>query len=151
MKTILYISRSLLPPDTAPEAVKAMIDQARLRNRHDGITGGLIFTGDNFAQLVEGPDRQIDALLARIGKDLRHDRLTILAEYPCITRRFARWDMAYQGLSSYVDRHIRPLFGSVSDGERQEGSAALLELMFAFMSGDHPSVAKRQSAAPTRR
>jgi len=132
MKSILYISRSLLPDGEAASKVEAILELARDHNHRAGITGALIFTGRYFAQLIEGPHGPTDGLMSRICLDPRHDRVNILSVQPCSIRRFGQWDMAYSGLSSYVDRHIRPLFQDLSEAERVEGHDALVELMLAF-------------------
>lgn len=132
MKSILYISRSRMPADEAPELIEEMLESARVHNRSVQITGALIFTGERFAQLIEGPEAAVDRLMSNVLLDSRHDRVKILSAQPCAARRFQGWDMAYSGLSSYVDRHIRPLFQDLSDAEQSQGHDALIELMFAF-------------------
>jgi len=112
--TLLYVSRSLLPADTERDEVAAILATARARNRSLGVTGALMFTRDNFAQLLEGPREAIDELMAGIQQDPRHAHVRILREERNVVRRFGGWEMAYDGPSIFVARHVRVLAASFS-------------------------------------
>lgn len=133
MKTILYISRSNLPPDSTVEVAR-LTERARLRNRTLGITGGLVFTGSHFAQLLEGPG--LGPLMTTIMGDPRHRDVKLLRNRAIDQRRLGGWDMAYGGVSSYVDRHIRPLFAPLPPREISEGAERLVELIVALDRGE---------------
>ena len=54
MKSILYVSRSLVPSEIAEEEVNSMVKSARGRNGIMDVSGSLIYTGARFAQFLEG-------------------------------------------------------------------------------------------------
>jgi len=128
MKRIVYVSRSTIPSLSADAEVGALVEKARSRNAELGITGALIFTGDHFAQIVEGPGAEIDTLMARILHDPRHHSVQHFEDLDVPGRHFATWSLAYQGPSTFVDRRVRSLF--VSDASvRRRLKAELLDLL----------------------
>ena len=72
----LYISR--LAGTTPTSAVGLILRQARERNRLDGVGGALVFDGERFCQLMEGPPETVSALAARIERDPRHRSFHVL-------------------------------------------------------------------------
>ncbi|MBB6124229.1 BLUF domain-containing protein [Sphingobium subterraneum] len=132
MKSILYVSRSLIPQAIADGEVNSMVSSARVRNRSLNITGALIYTGVRFAQLLEGPSTSVDQVMASIEKDIRHERIVILPVFQKSVRRFSTWALAYAGPSLYVDRHIKRHFQNLPEEERVEECERLVELMWAL-------------------
>ena len=112
--TLLYISRCTLPPTEGAEQIAELVAAARSRNAALNLTGALIWTGENFAQILEGPADALDAVMADIRQDARHTDITMLFTHPIQQRRFSDWRMAYCGSASYVDRHLAQLFGAAS-------------------------------------
>jgi hypothetical protein len=107
--SLLYVSKSNLTlPEEAGE-VLAIVATARRRNAELGVTGALVFTESRFAQVLEGDEEAIDALMLSILKDRRHEQVTVVDRTEVAMRRFPQWSMAYSGPSLYVDRHIKPL------------------------------------------
>lgn len=85
-----------------------------------GVTGALVYTRSNFAQILEGPDEAVDALMAKIARDPRHDHVTVVDVQRPAERIFDHWSLAYAGGSRYVDKHIAPLInGAGGDQARQ--------------------------------
>ena len=72
----LYISR--LAATTPPSAVGPILRQSRERNQADGVGGALVFDGERFGQLLEGPPQVVGALAARIERDPRHRSFHVL-------------------------------------------------------------------------
>ncbi|MBD4618649.1 blue light sensor protein, partial [Xanthomonas citri pv. citri] len=58
--SLLYASRSLVPPDDAEAAVEALVAVSRPRNAAVGVTGCLIFGGGRFAQILEGRQTAVE-------------------------------------------------------------------------------------------
>lgn len=130
LRTLLYVSKSLVPQDGAQRQVDAIVGSARARNAALGVTGVLIFTEARFAQVLEGPAEAVETLMERIRADPRHEQVTIVSDGPLERRRFPGWSMGYSGPSLYVDRHIKPLLGPVAETrDRREMAARLLYLM----------------------
>jgi hypothetical protein len=95
---LIYRSRSLLP--TGPEGDKGLAEilrVARENNRRRGLTGALMVyrqQNDRFAQVLEGPETEVQGLFARIKVDPRHDQVEIREAGPAPARFFNRWAMA---------------------------------------------------------
>ena len=66
---------------------------ARHLNSLDGITGLLVFNGTHFLQIIEGAERAIDDLLARLRRDPRHSGLEVRDEHMAEARSFPDWSM----------------------------------------------------------
>lgn len=62
-------------------------------NREHDITGCLWVGKQHFVQVLEGPTEAVDPLFARIRRDARHSRVTMLERAPLVDRRHARFAM----------------------------------------------------------
>lgn len=135
LESVTYVSRARLSGRPGMREVERIVDVSRRYNPSAGITGGLIFTELHFAQVLEGPAAALDALLARIAADPRHDQMVVVERTAIDGRRFPLWAMAYSGPSFYMDRNVRPLIEARRDGEPDPASAAVLaELMRQFVA-----------------
>jgi Sensors of blue-light using FAD len=94
MIQMLYTSRLAAGRDFG--VVKQIVDVARERNPASGISGALLFDGEHFCQLLEGPEDPVRALMARIERDERHVDVRILHDAPSPNGRLmARWQSGY--------------------------------------------------------
>jgi hypothetical protein len=127
MKSILYVSKSDLGSGDGQQEVERIVIGARGRNSANGITGMLVFTGDHFAQLLEGPAQSVDLIISSIRLDSRHHSLVEFTQL-IEKRAFGAWSLGYEGRSTYVDRLVRSLLGRRDPG-LSEAQAELQELM----------------------
>lgn len=133
IETALYVSRSNLEPAISQDVVADIVSLARRRNERRGLTGGLIFTGRHFAQILEGPGETLDGMLAAIADDGRHGSMRLIHRRPVASRFFFDWSMAYNGPSRIVDRHIAPLVdGDLGDLEHELAAQDLSLLIKEF-------------------
>ena len=79
--------------DTAE--LDALLVEARNFNRDRDFTGMLLYMGGNFCQGIEGPQDEIDALMARIRRDPRHKDVRQLIRAPAREREFGTWSMGF--------------------------------------------------------
>ena len=77
------------------ERVRAITVKSIQNNRLADITGFLVFGGDRFLQLLEGPAGEVDATFARIHQDARHTDVTLIAQGAAERRLFRDWNMAH--------------------------------------------------------
>lgn len=133
--SLLYISRSTSPPDAATDNVEAIVAIARARNPDLRLSGALLFTGEHFAQVLEGPPASIDHLMARIVHDRRHDSIMVVARRPIVARQFGDWSMAYSGPSQFVARHVTRLLTDPAASEQARAAAWLQDLLWEFAEG----------------
>lgn len=87
-----YVSRSNVE---SIADVQSIIRVARSRNAACGVTGLLVYSGEHFAQMLEGPAEAVAPIVAAIRADPRH---RILWERPLAAidhRWFGDWSMGY--------------------------------------------------------
>ncbi len=100
LSCLAYASLSSVPA-WSPE----MLEIARTclaRNPALGITGALYFDGTQFYQVIEGEEKAVHALFARIRNDPRHSAVQLLWDGPIRHRRFGTWAM------KFIDGNTRP-------------------------------------------
>lgn len=93
LKRLVYRSESLIDHDDSA-ALDAIFRVSLVNNRRDRITGALALPDGKFVQVIEGARRDVDALMARIRSDGRHDSVSILGEWAVTARLFPGWAMA---------------------------------------------------------
>lgn len=122
LSSLLYVSRSCISQKMGSDEISAIVQGSLARNSRLGVTGALIFTGVHFAQILEGPKLSLRELMASICSDERHRDITTVVDRCISTRAFGQWAMAYSGCSTYLDRHIKPLFDITMDEEEKHSS-----------------------------
>ena len=90
---IIYSSQSTIPMQS--DDLEVLLEQARRSNGIQHITGALIYSDGNFLQILEGERASVQALMARIVKDVRHAHVIVLREGEIPSARFDGWKMAY--------------------------------------------------------
>lgn len=133
--SFLYLSRSTAAPDIAALQVQDIVATARVWNPRLGLTGALLFTGERFAQVLEGTASSIDLLMARVRADPRHDEITVVACEPIAARRFGAWSMAYSGPSQFVARHVTRLLAEPGGAAQSRSAEWLNDLLWEFAEG----------------
>ena len=103
---LTYYSRNAIKDLQLPMGaqMKKIMRQAADNNPAAGITGGLLFNEQYFAQVLEGDRMAVTRCFCRIATDPRHTDLVILDAQPIDAREFDGWAMAYAGHSPEVDR-----------------------------------------------
>jgi len=108
MKRITYISK-ITNPLSFQEIENIGIMSSR-NNKQINVTGMLVFFEKIFYQIIEGDDKKIDQLFAKIAKDPRHhDIVRLKTEYGVKERLFPTWGMKMINLDNNVDELIRPI------------------------------------------
>lgn len=93
MLSVIYIS--VADPLIRDDDVAAILVSARRNNARDELTGALIYNGQNFLQLLEGPADKVEACLDIIRADPRHSGMTEIRRRTVYDRDFAEWSMLY--------------------------------------------------------
>jgi len=132
LSSLLYISRSTILPRDAAACVTNIVAVSHARNADWGLTGALLFTGQHFAQVLEGTDEAIDTIMAALQRDARHEQIRIVARDPIAERRFADWSLAYFGPSQYVSRHVTRLLDNASSPADRRSVDWLNDLLWEF-------------------
>lgn len=91
---LIYRSTSRIDPDRRKQELGTLFSTARSRNKKSLVTGALLCTDDTFVQLLEGEEAAVREVFDRIGRDPRHDSVSLLASGVVADRVFSRWAMA---------------------------------------------------------
>lgn len=117
-------------------ALEHLLAECRSLNGARDITGMLLYRGQRFIQVLEGPAHLVRELARRIGSDTRHSDMRVLLEEPIENRRFAEWTMGYRPLQVHGDEApagFRDSFADLDEGmERSVSERALHELTLWF-------------------
>ena len=110
---IVYCSRNSIPgsPEVVAASVDSILQASRRNNARDGVSGGLLFSRNSFAQVLEGPVDAVEAVFERIQCDERHSEVSVVQSGPITSRDFSEWSMAYSGAA----RQNCPIAGMVID------------------------------------
>lgn len=130
LSRLFYVSRTPAQVDVA--MVEAIVSTSRRLNRRHDITGALAYSGDYFAQVLEGDAEHLSALLQKITRDARHRDLTVLFEAPITRRDYADWSMGYLYDASLSEELERLLTASPDDRSTPDDS--LPRRIFAHIS-----------------
>jgi hypothetical protein len=93
---LLYASRAV---DCSPQAIEAILAQARAHNTASGITGILCHGGGVFLQAIEGGRAAVNVLYNHIVADPRHTGVELLHYEEITERRFGGWTMGQVNLA----------------------------------------------------
>ena len=76
MHQIVYTSTAV--EEFSPTDIERLLLDARRRNRALGVSGMLVFHDRTFLQALEGEQRAVNEIFARIASDRRHHDIEIL-------------------------------------------------------------------------
>ena len=124
-RRIVYLSRP--KPGLALLEIPRIVSTCRRHNEAHGISGLLLFTGVDFAQLLEGPPQPVADLWAKICADERHRDLIRILDERVQARWFEDWRVGFPTDSAMAQQIAgwREHAGAWSDAERSE-----LRMMF---------------------
>ena len=122
---LIYASR---PFGFEANILSSILVEARRCNTRDGITGALICRDDLFLQLLEGPERAVEATFSRICADDRHIEVRRLGRRMIAddARMFGGWAMRDDPAASWVWSRAE-----VDAGVPEQASEAEVLAMFA--------------------
>jgi hypothetical protein len=109
LRSILYMSDSMVGIASGNTQIEEMVRLSRIWNSSVGITGALVFTERHFVQFFEGPPAWVDDLLGKLHNDKRHSRIRVIEDAGADVRQFEDWSLAYSGPDRFIDQHIPPL------------------------------------------
>ena len=127
-----YMSTSLIGADPELERyeIADILLTSRRHNETVGVTGALLATERNFAQVLEGELADVEDVYARIKRDWRHKDLILIVTERITERQFPQWSMAYIGPSQSAEEAVRRVASNVPASKPGEAARALV----AFMS-----------------
>jgi Sensors of blue-light using FAD len=133
MLQVVYASAALAP--LSELELTQLLMRARANNTRRGVTGLLLYIDGSFLQVLEGEDHVVEALLARIARDPRHDRVSILLRRPIEQRQYSEWAMGFVS-----PKHLTASLPGYSDylstrSGVDSGASAAEQLLASFREG----------------
>ncbi|MBT6350722.1 MAG: BLUF domain-containing protein [Halieaceae bacterium] len=123
----------------SPDALIALLTEAREANAKRNVTGLLLYREGSFYQVLEGAESEVMSTFNDIKQDPRHDSVRVLFKGEASTREFADWQMGFlnldgvdieslTGYSNFLSNDAQPqeFLETLSRGKR-------LALMFRSM------------------
>lgn len=123
LTSVFYVSRAQVQADE----IKRIVEHSREANAARGLTGGMLYTGKFFAQVLEGPPAVVIDRWTVISADARHDLVKSLASTPIQKRQYGRWTMGYIHATAANTLIAQLLEGSIDPGKVTRLSDLLLE------------------------
>lgn len=106
LRQIVYFSKPTR--SMSLKEVRELLIKAQINNHFKDVTGMLLFDGNSFLQVLEGPKETVMALYEKIEHDPRHTQCTTLVEREVPQRDFGQWSM---GLAHIEGEHMKSLPG----------------------------------------
>lgn len=91
--------------------------QAQALNERRHVTGVLVYGDGQFMQVLEGEEKIVRDLYARIAQDKRHHNIFKLADKAIATRTFPDWSMAFHAVSPAEFARVAAVRGYRAPGE----------------------------------
>lgn len=118
MFALAYVSSAVHPFSTIE--LQDLLQISRADNSKLGVTGMLLYKDGNFMQVLEGDQKIVSELSAKIQKDRRHKGVIVIYQGRVDQRQFPDWSMGFHDLNSpefqntpgYNDFLNTPLTGS---------------------------------------
>ncbi|MBC7954250.1 MAG: BLUF domain-containing protein [Cytophagales bacterium] len=119
---VLWVSR--LSPEFNVGVVKQIWQSSRQRNATLDLTGTVIFDGERFCELLEGPLLNVSAVYRDVEFDPRHTELRVLHMSSSVSpRRLTQWR------SGYGDASVLDLFCGENGRIPLQAVSAFLDLL----------------------
>jgi hypothetical protein len=99
MKSLISLTYASRSADCFHEhEIPDLLQQGRVANAKQEITGMLLYISGSFLQVLEGQPEMIDAVFSRILRDKRHTQVTLIARESIPERAFEGWTMMHKTL-----------------------------------------------------
>ena len=102
MYRLAYVSTA--HGDITSKSLQDILESAIENNRSANVTGIMLYNGNNFLQLLEGPQESVEALMATICKDKRHRNVVVIMREKSVSREFENNPMLLQAVSSSTSK-----------------------------------------------
>ena len=93
IQQIIY--RSIATHRVGAAELDRLVQQARIHNFSQNITGLLLFADRQFLQVLEGEPEVVAEMFAYISQDARHARVAVLVNEPAPRRLFPEWSLGF--------------------------------------------------------
>ena len=96
MKCIAYVSRVPIKDRSIrmPSGLSDIISVSSKHNPQSHITGIISYREGQYLQVLEGPDIEVDRLMAKISSDTRHENIWVFLNKSVTERSFRNWGIS---------------------------------------------------------
>ncbi|WLA74210.1 BLUF domain-containing protein [Bradyrhizobium diazoefficiens] len=137
--SLLYVSTASVSVAMAlADTMRDILVASDANNRRDGITGFLLSDGYSFVQLLEGPERQVQACFSRICADRRNSLPTVRDASWSDARLFPDWSMCALNLSGRDNLLLQP--GDIGFDLFAASAGALRQHLLTLASSHGPDL-----------
>ncbi|MGS2721463.1 BLUF domain-containing protein [Paraglaciecola aestuariivivens] len=129
IKLYQLIYSSMCKTQLCVEDLDYILKVSRINNVQVDITGMLLYQQGSFIQVLEGPQKAVQATFTKIEKDPRHHSVTVLYQDHCEQRDFPTWAMAFHGFDSNESEGLSDFlhpYKSKDEANISEGAAKQL-------------------------
>jgi hypothetical protein len=102
MLQVVYASAAT-KPFTRGDLVE-LLKVARSRNMVADISGMLLYHSGSFLQVLEGPEKDVEELYARILRDPRHNKCVLVLRESIQKKEFENWSMGFVDTTKVGER-----------------------------------------------
>jgi hypothetical protein len=96
LNSLIYASRST--ECFHEHEIPDLLQQVRIANAKQELTGMLLYICGSFLQVLEGQPEMVDAVFSRITRDKRHTHIRLIAKESIPERAFEGWTMMHKTL-----------------------------------------------------
>lgn len=111
---LIYISSATNWP--SENDLKELLEQSRVRNLRQNITGMLVYDNATYMQVLEGSEKDVHDIYNSILKDPRNNGQFKLVEEEISQRDFPNWSMGFKLLESCLPKEL-PGFQEIFAGK----------------------------------
>lgn len=133
---IVYASRNYVlgTREQINAEIASILEISRSNNARAGITGALLFNGNGFAQVLEGPMEAVEETYERIQCDPRHSDVVLLSNGETSERSFSDWSMAYADPSTVQSLGHEPIRLDDICADGAAGGTRIVEALHAMLA-----------------
>ncbi len=130
MRRLVYVSHAV--EEFSLEELLALLARSRTANEARGVTGVLFYLDRVFLQFLEGESSAVEATMARVKSDKRHQGLVVLSDNVVpLEPLLPEWKMGFYHMSS-----IEPLVSQKSPGLIENSDRDLSDRLMADAATD---------------
>lgn len=131
---LIYISSATSWP--SENDLKELLEQSRVRNLRQNITGLLLYDNATYMQVLEGSAEDVHDIYSSILKDPRNNANVTLVDEEISQRDFPNWSMGFKNLESCSPEELpgfQDVFGGKLDKEiAVKNTSKALGLLLGF-------------------
>ncbi|MDO8941351.1 MAG: BLUF domain-containing protein [Methylicorpusculum sp.] len=135
MIRLLYFSNAM--PGLSDDQVRNILQSSRKNNPVIGVTGVLIYGGDMFMQVLEGPEQAVLRLYVKLLDDRRHSNSQIVQMSYAKERMFQNWSMGVIKTNPLKFEHIKKLLDHRLEAVHAEVFAEKMREFVKQLNAEH--------------